>query len=180
MGVGKRIGEECKRHGMNLRQLSINSRVPYSTLYSAVNRDSNGIDADTIRKVSNALGISASELYAESIAQQAAEALHDIDALPEITSECVQSIASNAVCSSEKKSKIKPVPLSTGESTSNEQLLLLQKYFLALNSTGREKALERLRELTEIPRYTSAPSDETTDTPTAPRSPAGNNSPSQD
>ena len=98
MGVGKRIGEECKRHGMNLRQLSINSRVPYSTLYSAVNRDSNGIDADTIRKVSNALGISASELYAESIAQQAAEALHDIDALPEITSECVQSIASNAVC----------------------------------------------------------------------------------
>lgn len=180
MGVGKRIGEECKRHGMNLRQLSINSGVPYSTLYSAVNRDSNGIDADTIRKVSNTLGISASELYAESIAQHASKALRDMNAIPEATAECIQNIASNALRSSEKISKIKPCSPSIGESTSNEQLLLLQEYFLALNSTGRVKALERLRELTEIPRYTSAPSDETTDTPTVPRSPAGNNSPSQD
>jgi len=57
MGTGKKIGEECKRQGMTLRQLSIKAGVPYSTLYSAVKRDSNGMDAETLAKIADALAI---------------------------------------------------------------------------------------------------------------------------
>lgn len=55
MGLGKRIGEECKEAGITLRQLAIKADVPYSTLYSAVKRDSDGIDAGTITRLANAL-----------------------------------------------------------------------------------------------------------------------------
>lgn len=65
MGIGKRIGEECKDAGMTLRQLSIKSGVPYSTLYSAVKRDSDGIDAGTITRLANALELPISYFYSD-------------------------------------------------------------------------------------------------------------------
>lgn len=213
MHIGEMICQIRKSIGMTQAELATKMGVTPQTI-SQYERGLKNPKPKTIEKFANALDVDAAELYAESITQQAAKALREMNTLPEITAGYVQNIANNAlrnipetamgaaqsilnapltptdsirksITSSssidlDSPSKIKPVPLSTGESTSNEQLLLLQEYFLALNSTGREKALERLRELTEIPRYTSAPSDETTDTPTAPRSPAGNNSPSQD
>lgn len=213
MHIGEMICQIRKSVGMTQAELATKMGVTPQTI-SQYERGLKNPKPKTIEKFANALDVDAAELYAESITQQAAKALREMNTLPEITAGYVQNIANNAlrnipetamgaaqsilnapltstdsirksITSSssidlDSPSKINPVPLSTGESTSNEQLLLLQEYFLALNSTGREKALERLRELTEIPRYTSAPSDETTDTPTAPRSPAGNNSPSQD
>ena len=65
MGIGKRIGEECKDAGMTLRQLAIKSGVPYSTLYSAVKRDSDGIDAGTITRLANALELPISYFYSD-------------------------------------------------------------------------------------------------------------------
>lgn len=213
MHIGEMICQIRKSVGMTQAELATKMGVTPQTI-SQYERGLKNPKPKTIEKFANALDVDAAELYAESITQQAAKALREMNTLPEITAGYVQNIANNAlrnipetamgaaqsilnapltstdsirksITSSssidlDSPSKINPGPLSTGESTSNEQLLLLQEYFLALNSTGREKALERLRELTEIPRYTSAPSDETTDTPTAPRSPAGNNSPSQD
>lgn len=213
MHIGEMICQIRKSIGMTQAELATKMGVTPQTI-SQYERGLKNPKPKTIEKFANALDVDAAELYAESITQQAAKALREMNTLPEITAGYVQNIANNAlrnipetamgaaqsilnapltptdsirksITSSssidlDSPSKINPGPLSTGESTSNEQLLLLQEYFLALNSTGREKALERLRELTEIPRYTSAPSDETTDTPTAPRSPAGNNSPSQD
>lgn len=213
MHIGEMICQIRKSVGMTQAELATKMGVTPQTI-SQYERGLKNPKPKTIEKFANALDVDAAELYAESITQQAAKALREMNTLPEITAGYVQNIANNAlrnipetamgaaqsilnapltstdsirksITSSssidlDSPSKINPGPLSTGESTSNEQLLLLQEYFLALNSTGREKALERLRELTEIPRYTSAPSDETTDTPTAPRSPSGNNSPSQD
>lgn len=213
MHIGEMICQIRKSVGMTQAELATKMGVTPQTI-SQYERGLKNPKPKTIEKFANALDVDAAELYAESITQQAAKALREMNTLPEITAGYVQNIANNAlrnipetamgaaqsilnapltstdsirksITSSssidlDSPSKINPGPLSTGESTSNEQLLLLQEYFLALNSTGREKALERLRELTEIPRYTSAPSGETTDTPTAPRSPAGNNSPSQD
>lgn len=213
MHIGEMICQIRKSVGMTQAELATKMGVTPQTI-SQYERGLKNPKPKTIEKFANALDVDAAELYAESITQQAAKALREMNTLPEITAGYVQNIANNAlrnipetamgaaqsilnapltstdsirksITSSssidlDSPSKINPGPLSTGESTSNEQLLLLREYFLALNSTGREKALERLRELTEIPRYTSAPSDETTGTPTAPRSPAGNNSPSQD
>lgn len=58
MGLGKRIYEECKRKNMTLRQLAIKSDVPYSTLYSAVKRDSDGMDIGTVTRLAHSLEIS--------------------------------------------------------------------------------------------------------------------------
>ena len=65
MGLGKRIGEECKKSGITLRQLAIKADVPYSTLYSAVKRDSDGIDAGTITRLANALELPISYFYSD-------------------------------------------------------------------------------------------------------------------
>lgn len=65
MGLGKRIGEECKEAGITLRQLAIKADIPYSTLYSAVKRDSDGIDAGTITRLANALGLPISYFYSD-------------------------------------------------------------------------------------------------------------------
>ena len=63
MGVGSRIGAICKKKEMSLRKLSIDSGIPYSTLYSAVKRDSSGIDVNTVQKIAKTLGISWYELF---------------------------------------------------------------------------------------------------------------------
>ena len=67
MGVGSRIGAICKKKGISLRKLSIDSGVPYSTLYSAVKRDSSGIDVNTVQKIAEALGVSWYELFIDDI-----------------------------------------------------------------------------------------------------------------
>ena len=62
MGTGKKIGEECKRQGMTLRQLSIQADVPYSTLSSMVKRDSDGISMETMERLTKAMNVSAAYL----------------------------------------------------------------------------------------------------------------------
>ena len=51
MGLGKRIGEKCIRQGLTIRQLSLKAGVPYSTLYSAIKRDSDGMDFETVKNL---------------------------------------------------------------------------------------------------------------------------------
>lgn len=63
MGIGKRIGDLCAKRGINLRKLAINADVPYTTLYSAVKRDSDGMDTETLKKIADALGVGPAALY---------------------------------------------------------------------------------------------------------------------
>lgn len=56
MGVGAKIKEYAKKQGISLRQLSIQADVPYSTLYSAVQRDSNSMNIEILKKIAYALG----------------------------------------------------------------------------------------------------------------------------
>lgn len=63
MGIGKRIGDLCAERGINLRKLAINADVPYTTLYSAVKRDSDGMDTETLKKIADALGVVPAALY---------------------------------------------------------------------------------------------------------------------
>ena len=63
MGLGKRIGEKCIRQGLTIRQLSLKAGVPYSTLYSAIKRDSDGMDFETVKKLAAALDAPWYEFY---------------------------------------------------------------------------------------------------------------------
>ena len=113
MGTGKRIGDACQQKGLSLRQLSIKADVPYSTLYSAVKRDSDGISLDALRKIAVALGV---DLYS----------LADFD------------IASDA--------------LAEEINANNKEAHVLQ-LFQCLNSDGQNVAIERLEEMTQLPKY---------------------------
>lgn len=71
MGMGSRINVLCKEKKMSLRQLAIKSEIPYSTLYSAVKRDSNGMDVMTLKAIAEALDVSWYELVSEVPEEQA-------------------------------------------------------------------------------------------------------------
>ncbi len=62
MGIGKRIQELCNMKGLSIRRLSIMANVPYSTLYSIIKRDSDGVDSETISRIAKALNVSVMEL----------------------------------------------------------------------------------------------------------------------
>lgn len=72
MGTGKRVGDECKRQGLSLRQLAIKADIPYSTLYSAVKRDSDGITLDVLKRIALALNI---DLYSLADFDMATDAI---------------------------------------------------------------------------------------------------------
>lgn len=72
MGTGKRVGDECKRQGLSLRQLAIKADIPYSTLYSAVKRDSDGITLDVLKRIAVALNI---DLYSLADFDMATDAI---------------------------------------------------------------------------------------------------------
>ena len=57
MGIGERIRVLCARKGLSIRQLAIKAGVPYTTLYSAVRRNSDSMDTEALKKVASALGI---------------------------------------------------------------------------------------------------------------------------
>lgn len=70
MGVGKRIEALCADSGLSIRKLALKADVPYSTLYSAIKRDSNGIDTDTLKKIAAALGVEWYELLSDDSEEQ--------------------------------------------------------------------------------------------------------------
>lgn len=72
MGTGKRVGDECKRQGLSLRQLAIKADIPYSTLYSAVKSDSDGITLDVLKRIAVALNI---DLYSLADFDMATDAI---------------------------------------------------------------------------------------------------------
>lgn len=63
MGIGNKIGVLCQKSGVSLRQLALKANVPYSTLYCAVKRDSNGIDAGALTGIAKALGIDLMSIF---------------------------------------------------------------------------------------------------------------------
>lgn len=92
MGIGKRIGTICAQHGMSIRQLAIKAGVPYTTLYSAVKRDSDGMDFETLKRVANALDVDAMDLIFDmnEFCEKAAD--HLLDLPPEQLQERINDI----------------------------------------------------------------------------------------
>lgn len=196
MGIGKIIGEECERQGLSLRQLSIKADVPYSTLYSAVKRDSNGIDATTLKKIAKALNLYSLYIYtvnqsmydsltpylrtlrgegagiAASVEQGDTPHGSTLTAAPD-------SAAGKAANLAHLMGRISAGDIPDAAEAAPAQVEQLLQDFNKLNPAGREKALERVHELTEVPRYTSpavtpAPASTAESTQAAPQSSAVN------
>lgn len=147
MGVGSRIEMLCADKGLSIRQLSLKSGVPYSTLYSAIKRDSNGIDTDTLKKIAAALGVSWYELLSDNPEEQA-------DMINERIDDVISSLNGQIgrVSPPQRNPKRAAIMLNFIEETFDTKKALLSCYN-QLNDEGQKIAVERIRELTEIPRY---------------------------
>lgn len=127
MTAGEKIGNIAKAKKIPLRQIAIKAEIPYNTLYSIVSRKSNRINNNALLKIATALDVSVFELMD-----------------PE---KCLDDF---------KKGVSEPIDIQNpdiqkafAENRENDLLCDFRK----LNGEGQQKAIERVQELTEIPRY---------------------------
>ena len=129
MKTGELIGIMAKDQGISLRQLAINAGIPYNTLYAIVKRKSTRIEPDTLQAIADALGVT----------------------LAELTNLQIQYDSSGKIVSASGYAEDLKQFLGMDESKDEEKELVT--YFQMLNNDGQQKAVERVKELTEIPRY---------------------------
>ena len=148
MGVGNRIEALCADKGLSIRKLALTADVPYSTLYSAIKRNSNGIDLDTLKKIASALGVHYSILLTDSPEEQA---LFTSDS----DTTRVHMLRGNIVARElYSDGEISPTPKEI--ETYQREIALFEgliEDYKALSIEGQQVAAERVHELTEIPRY---------------------------
>lgn len=149
MGIGSNISKFAIQKGYSIRQLALAAGVPYTTLYSIVKRDSNRIDNETISKISAALGISVNLLLGEYENMQNM-AITQSKRILNSDDPRTDKAAKIAVYYFENSLKEKGYTFSLEEET---VIFFLSK----LNSSGQKKAIERIEELTEIPKYQLKP-----------------------
>ena len=124
MTVCERIDDILKSRKMSRRQLAIQAGIPPSSLQSAMERN-NGISLDMLFSISHVLGV-------------------DPRFLDPNTSSFLKPIS---------RYKMNELQNAVDSIHFDVNFPIVKKYFERLNATGQEVALERIKELTEIPRY---------------------------
>lgn len=133
MGLGNRISYLVAKKGVSLKEVATKANIPYTTLYSMVKRDGKKVEYETLEKIAQALDIS----------------VNDILEIPDASS--LPGLIDSAYMDNEEK-----IP-NVNEIYRQEKLM---EYFSLLNQDGQEKAVERVEELTEIPKYQKDPPPE--------------------
>ena len=133
MGLGNRISYLVAKKGVSLKEVATKANIPYTTLYSMVKRDGKKVEYETLEKIAQALDIS----------------VNDILEIPDASS--LPGLIDSAYMDNEEK-----IP-NVNEIYRQEKLM---EYFFLLNQDGQEKAVERVEELTEIPKYQKDPPPE--------------------
>lgn len=172
MGIGKRIQELCKKRGLSIRKLSIMANVPYSTLYSIIKRDSDGVDSETISRIAKALNVPVMDIWIEIDemcnyeTERVAYELASISRKRAIKTDEFQRLYEEF----EEKSKKYGIPpeaekyvrilrqlgyLPNKDTEVNTQNVIpkLLQAIEKLNDDGKIIAVQRIEELTEIPSY---------------------------
>lgn len=164
MGVGFNIKEILRNKGLTIKKLAEMSNIPVNTLYSITKRDSKRIDKVILRRISNALEVEPEELLGlEAYDNSGGEAVY---LLPEmaISDEILNEVSRLDGFEGVDWSgfpKFQPGSLAesvfyaeiTGVEDTKARFYRLFKAFKRLNADGQQKAIERLEELAEIPRY---------------------------
>lgn len=158
MGIGIRLKEILRNKKMTIKQLAEISGVPLNTLYSITKRDSSRIDKVVLRRISDTLGIDALELLGlESVDSSSTEG--------RVLSLCVSEefskldgflgLDENGFPQFRKGSLAESVFFGEGTGVEDDRYrwYKLNRAFAKLNADGQQKAVERMEELTEIPKY---------------------------
>lgn len=129
MGVGLRLKEISKQKGITIKYISEKTGIPVNTLYSIIKRDSARVSTETIQAIAEVLQVHPARLISYSV--------HD----PEKYSR-------------EELNELDTTAWLFYQDAEIEELAqpLLTAFYM-LNSSGMQKAIERVQELTEIPKY---------------------------
>ena len=154
MGAGLRLKEILRQRQMTIKQLSIITGISINTLYSITKRDSSKIDPAILSRIVAALDITEKEFYnfdiqirPITIFDRAVGLLNKL--FDPYSDDWVDEWVEGLRISLEDK----------GYSFSEDELALIRAY-AKLNPEGQQKAVERIEELTEIPKYKKEPPQE--------------------
>ena len=142
MTMCKMIDHILKTKKMSRRKLAIKAGIPPSSFQSAMARG-NALSLDMLIPVLNALGVSLDDIAFEMNVSK--DNLFQM-----LTSEDAKILGKPArvglLLAGEKAGANEDMQL-------REEMEMLLIWVVSLNREGQEKALERVQELTEIPRY---------------------------
>ena len=133
MGIGSRIKDQAQKNGITLRKLAEIAGISYNTIYSITKRDSNRVQGETLQRIANALGVTPTYLIGYD-----------------------DRIVNPEQYTHEELSEIKAAAWEVYQQHIEETTSLrayLNAAFSKLNETGQSIAVERVEELTEIPKY---------------------------
>ncbi len=143
-----KIGERIKqiRIGKGLKSYELANKIGVSP--SMLSQWENGKEPSsilTLKKIADALGVSVNDLIGIS------DFYLDFEIRSEIIDELFENIAVNDLENVAEFLNEDKSPISRASK--------IIKSYLELNAAGREKAVERIEELTEIPRYRAKEED---------------------
>lgn len=136
MALGKNIETIMLEKGLSIAKLSEKSGVEYGALYSLIKRDSKSSNSDNIKKIAAALDVPISDLIEGDAAA---------------TMQASQAILNDFTSNPQNWHKTEPGELTELVNAQREERL--KKAYYSMNEAGQEKAVERVEELTEIPKY---------------------------
>ncbi|MGN0707336.1 MAG: helix-turn-helix domain-containing protein [Faecalibacterium sp.] len=168
MGLGSEIGRIAKEKGINLRQLSIKSKIPYNTLYAIVKRDSCRVDPLTVQAIADTLNVPWQQLLGYEVDEGSS-----FDAIEELQeyfpgrligiNESTDRLAT--ISAKSINAFLEAIETSEDARKTEKALEKLLASFSELNQAGKTVAVVRIKELTQIPKYQRHPA------PAAPQEP---------
>lgn len=167
MGVGLKLKALLRDRKMTIKQLAKQADIPVNTLYSITKRDSERVDVVILQRIAAILKVNWIDLVPEGsrFAYIAADTIsgtglkiENPEQYEDLAYQIKQEILSDAFTPEEyeeaRKTKISDIQtdLLLGE-VRRIRMQKISELFSKLNAEGQQKAVERVEELTEIPKY---------------------------
>lgn len=152
MTTGQRIKEARKKAGLTQKELAAKLGIAYQTLAQWEN-DLRNPKRETLQKIASALGINWYELYAESEKEQM-EAKKNYDIAKFLLEK--RKGVKVGIIGKDGKTEFRDITIDDYFELFEEDAERKKKYlslYDQLNGLGKKKAIERVEELTEIPKY---------------------------
>ncbi len=138
MGIGANVQKIAQEKKVSLKELSRRAGIPYTTVYNMVKRDSDRVSPENVQKLADALNVGIGELYGLAL----------IDKMAKIaTPEMIKNIHQIA-------------KVVAQDTTVQDQCEALETAFCQLNDIGREEAIKRVQELTQLSQYSCSEQSE--------------------
>ena len=157
MTVGERIKSARKKAGMTQADLAQKLGIPFQGV-SQWERDIRNPKIETLRRIASVLGTEWTDLVPEDLLGSyiAADVIRKTGLIVKNADQIVSDVEQEVETSKTKTDAVVSLIQLNVQSKTVEKLV---DVFLSLNDAGQQKAVERVEELTEIPKYQRKPEE---------------------